>query len=235
MSKLILLKGNSGKTTASYFLSSALAVNDKKGLIIATDHNNPIYQILVDRSKDSEKKSLGKILSSPIVDIKVALDNMIPFKHNKNLGFISYAIGENEKTYPQIIESDISVLIESLKSVVDYIVVDCSTYENSIDKFLLHHADVIFNLTSADLKGVAYRQKSFAYEAINVLVNSDKNNPLDDVLKTFERQVKYILPYCTEVTNTFNGSRIEEVIPGKKYNAAIQKMIKEVIIIESDC
>lgn len=232
MSKLILLKGNSGKTTLSYFLASALAVNDKKALIIATDNNNPVYQILVDRPKDTTKKSLGKILASPIVDIKVALDNMIPFKSNKNLGFISYALGENEKTYPQIVESDIAILIDSIKNIVDYIIADCSTYENSIDRFLLNHADVIFNLSSADLKGVAYRQKAFTYEFVNVLVNCDKNNPVEDVLKSFERQVKYILPYCTDVANTFNGSRIAEITPGKKYNAAIQKMIKEVIELE---
>lgn len=232
MSKLILLKGNSGKTTLSYFLASALAVNDKKALIIATDNNNPVYQILVDRPKDTTKKSLGKILASPIVDIKVALDNMIPFKSNKNLGFISYALGENEKTYPQIVESDIAILIDSIKNIVDYIIADCSTYESQTDKYLSAHADLLFNVTSADLKGVAYRQKPFASGAVNILVNSDKSNPLEDVLKTFELQVKYILPYCTEVANTFNGNRIEEITPCNKYNKVIQKIIKEVIDIE---
>lgn len=227
MAKLITLIGNAGKTTLSYYMGNMLATNGRKCLIINTDVDMPIYTLLTSAKKQKDLKSLGVILSSPINSKRTILDNMSTFSNNKNLALICYETGENKYTYPEIQESDVLYFINELKSMIDYIIIDTSRVQNNLDNMFLDMSDFRFCITSADLKGMAYRMAQKKNDVINVLVSLNKNNPIEEIKSTFDNRVKYVLPYQKNLSDIFNGVSIEEVMPGKNYLNTVKLMLKE--------
>lgn len=83
-----------------------LAADGKKIIIICTDHNMLAYQLILERKHSAEHKSLGRILSTPVIDARMVLDNAIPFqeKREKVLSFIMSKIRQKQGDNVQMLE-----------------------------------------------------------------------------------------------------------------------------------
>lgn len=234
MSKIITVLGNSnsGKTVFSYYLANKLAANDKRVIIVSTNNINPDVSYLLPLEKDKTKlKSLGRVLSLAIIDKQSILDNMLTFK-NQNIGLLCYAIQENKNNYPEIIYNNMCVCFELLQSLVDYIIVDTHLFKNDIDTYAFTNSDVKFCITTADLKGLSYRQFINEKEVVNILFSNNSFNSYEDIKHTFKDNVKYDIPYIKVLNSIYNGAFLDDIPCPKKYDKLLEKIIKEEIEIE---
>lgn len=234
MSKIITVLGNSnsGKTVFSYYLANKLAANDKRVIIVSTNNINPDVSYLLPIGKDKTNlKSLGRVLSLAIIDKQSILDNMLTFK-NQNIGLLCYAMQENKNNYPEIIYNNMCVFFELLQSLVDYIIVDTHLFKNDIDTYAFTNSDVKFCITTADLKGLSYRQFINEKEVVNILFSNNNFNPYEEIKNTFKDNVKYDIPYIKVLNSIYNGAFLDDIPCPKKYDKLLEKIIKGEIEIE---
>lgn len=230
MNKVITVLGNTGKTTLSYFLAEKLSANGKKVMVLSTDNTTPTLQLILPEDKKGSR-SLGRVLSLAVISPKDIFDNMITLK-NSNLGFLSYATFESKNTYPEITVSNLEALFELLKNIVDYIIVDTQTAPNQIDSFAIDTSDIKLCITSANLKGLAYRQHASDEDIVHVLYNDNAYNPYEDISHTFKKNVRYNLPLCKQLNALFNTNVLADISCPKKYAEVIDRIVKEVINVE---
>ena len=234
MSKVITIIGNSnsGKTTMSYFLANKLAYDGKKVMLVVTNNQQPDFQYLL---KDEKKgtRSLGRVLSLALINQKDILDNMCSLD-NKDIGLLCYALSETKNTYPKITQSNIATLFDVLKLTVDYIIVDTQSYRNSIDTYALSISDFKICLSTANVKGLAFRNclEGVETDYINILYSDSPYNPYEDIKGSFAHRVQYELPFCKSLQTIYNGDTLCDVDCGKKYSTIMEKLAREVIEVE---
>ncbi len=233
MSKLITVLGNDGKTLLSYYLAQRLASSQKRCMIISTNSSNPNVRYVMPLIDSKKSASLGRILSLAVIDNQSILDNVMTF-NNENIGLISYAMNENKNNYPGITKVNLDTFFSLLPSIVDYIIVDTQTTRNKIDDYALGISDTILCVTTADMKGLAYRQQlPIEKEIVHILYNNSKYNPFEDIKNTYKYHVKYIMPYCKNLQYVYNGALLDDVSDcTKAYKHFIDKLIKEIQINE---
>lgn len=155
MGKVISVFGSpgSGKTTFSVKFANEIA-KEKSVIVVFTDILCPVIPTILDNIDN--KKSLGKILSSAQVTKDVILKNCISV--NKNLGVIGYAEYENVFTYPQYTDVRVVNLIDSLKDLADYIIIDLSSNFTTdlLSTKALEISDKVIRMTSSRLKDISY-------------------------------------------------------------------------------
>lgn len=223
MSKIIHVSGNVGKTTLSYFLAKKLAADSLRVMIVSTNMAAPDIECLLSAEKKSSK-SLGRVLNLAVIDTKGILDNVRPFK-NDNIRILCYQNGESRNSYPQIQQSSIQAMFEILKGLVDYIIVDAQTDKNEIDLFAEEIADVKLCITSADMKGLAYRIGKEEESHTHILMETSKYNPYEDIFNSFKNHVKYQLPYCESLQTIYNGCMLDEVSCPRKYEKVLNALV----------
>lgn len=227
MSKIITVTGNFGKTTFSYFLASLLSKASERIMLIDTNMIHPNMGYVLPIEKKSTK-SLGRLLSLAVIDPKSVFDNMQSL-NNENIGIICYANGESRNNYPQIQQASIQALLDVLGGIADTIIVVGQTEENAIDLFVKEKAATRICITSADLKGLAYREQHSDTEVTHVLIKTSKYNPYEDILHTFKEHVKYELPFCDSLSMLYNGGLLDDVICPSKYDKVLLRLKKEVL------
>ncbi len=232
MSKTIVITGNSCKTVFSYYLANYLATDKKKVLMVSTDNNIPTCRLLMPTNKNTEDKSLGEILCNVVIDKTCIMDNTVISSANSNLGIISYTPFKMANNYQELTQSGIEDFFRVLYSLADYIVVDTQTTVNDIDKYAISTADVCLCISTADYKGLAYRQEKKLQNSINILYCNNPYNPVEDILHTFDKQVKYIIPFIKELQPIYNGVNITDIKCPKSLVKVIEKLNKDVIIGE---
>ncbi|MDF2567826.1 MAG: hypothetical protein K0R90_1282 [Oscillospiraceae bacterium] len=232
MAKIIAVTGNSGKTVFSFFLAEALAQKDEKAILLSTDSIISSSNVLFPTIKTVQNKSVGKILSLPVIDRTDITENIFLTPNNKNLGLLSYAPNENINSFPLPTEQNISKLFHVMTELVDYIVVDTQSGFNDIDMYALSHADKEICITTADYKGLCFRKFYNHENALDVLFTNNAYNPVSDISRTFKSPVKYTLTFQKEFLPLFNGINITDVTIPKRYQKEIQKIIHEVILSE---
>lgn len=229
MSKIITVLGNEGKTLLSYYLAQRLATGKKRCVIVSTNSSNPDIRYVMPLI-DDKNKSLGRVLSLGIIDTQSILNNMMSF-NNENIGIISYAMNESKKNYPKIIDANLETFFSILKSVVEYIIVDTETSRNEIDEYALKQADVNLCVTSANIKGLAYRhQLPDDNNITHILYSNSSYNPIDKMKETFKYNIKHFMPYCKNLQYVYNGALLDDVNScPKAYSKFLNKLIKEII------
>lgn len=206
MGKVIAIWGspNSGKSTISIKLAKEISKKNSV-VVIFTDTLAPVIPT-VQESIDTTK-SLGNVLLGDITK-DLILKNCIEAPNIKNLGFLGYKQGENIFSYPQYSENRVLELIDKLKELVDYIIIDASSniINDLISIVSLEVADTVFRVNSPELKNISYFDsilplltdpKFKVDNQINILSNfrvEDSISELSDMYK-----VKENIPYIDEI------------------------------------
>lgn len=231
MSKVITILGNTGKTTLSFFLANKLAEGGKRVMVVSTDNAVPTLQHMLPEDKKGTR-SLGRLLSLALISSKDILDNMQTIKGKDDIGYLSYAPGESKDTYPKISEGNLTTFFDLLNGLVDYIIIDTQTVKNEIDRYIFLKSEVNLCVTSANIKGLAYRQHLEDEQITHVLFNDSTFNPYQDIAHTFKQNIKYHMPYCKSLQSLFNIDTFIGLVYPIKYSKMIDKIVKEVITIE---
>lgn len=199
MGKVISIFGSpgSGKTTFSVKFANEIA-KEKSVIVVFTDILCPVIPTILDNADN--KKSLGKILSSAQVTKDLILQNCISV--NKNLGVIGYAERENIFTYPQFTRPSVVDLIDYLKDLADYIIIDLSSNFTTdlLSTTALEISDKVIRMTSSRLKDICYfnshlpllsDMKFKTNEHIRVISNFKSYDAIEELKEVYKIQATF--------------------------------------------
>lgn len=181
MGKIVTCWGSpaSGKTFTSLKLAAELSKNNAVLWLPCTSICPPIYY-LFPFLEDKEGGSLGNCLATVEINEETVGKQCIAVKGYDNLVLLGYRKGENRHTYSEYTQEVADDLINLLKVVADYIVVDCETniFTDNLSLAAATNADLLLRFSTADTKSIAY------HRSCRILTNHDqiKNKPHYSVL-----------------------------------------------------
>jgi len=243
LSKIIAVWGspNSGKTNFAVKLALSIAENKIASvLVLFCDSQTPTLPIVFPNKKADEIFSVGVPLSKTEILQSEILKNIVTIKSKSNIGFLGYKDGENQYSYPKYDKAKATDLLTVLKSMVDYVIVDCtSSFKDLLSITALEMADNVFQFATPDMKSICffssqlplYADQKYKFDEHIVILNIlDKElyTPIEDV-KTHFKNVEFMLPFCSEIRRQeMNGELIKD-LSDKKY-ASVLKAVKDRVI-----
>ncbi|EQF29816.1 cobQ/CobB/MinD/ParA nucleotide binding domain protein [Clostridioides difficile CD160] len=224
---------SSGKTTFSIKLAKKLAEEKKDVILVFSDLICPSINTILPNEKIKDK-SLGNVLSAPILSEEVILTNLINGK-NKYINILGYKQRENVSTYAQYNIERVLELFRTLENMAYYIIVDCTSYffTDLLTSTVLEYSDTIFRLVEPSLKAISYfdsnlqllmLQKFKINKHINVLSNFREDESVREVKEIY--RIKYELPYLEEIREqTLSGDLFQELSKKKsQYNKTVDEL-----------
>lgn len=229
MSKLIAVWGspNSGKSTfATKLALSIYSTYQATVVVVYTDCETPMLPVIFPSYKSDDLYSLGDVLSKVDISSDEVVNGIVTVKSKVNLGFMGFKDGENKYTYPEFSKDKVEMLLETLKTLADFVIVDCtSSIDNLITNTAVLMADEVIRLSSPDLKSLSFLfsqaplwnelnpQKHI--QGINV-PNEDLFMPIDDV-KSHLSDVRFTVPYSKEVKRQMLDGKLYDNVSDKKF------------------
>lgn len=243
MSKVIAVWGSpgSGKTSLSVKLGQEIYNNKKSTiLLLHPDMSVPVLAVLFPNRKTNELYSIGIPLSKTDISPEEVTAQIITTKNIQNLGFLGYAAGENKYTYPAPTEDKIKAMLSVLRTLADYVIVDCvSSHGDIISTIVIKEADTILHLSTPDLKSMAYfssqlplfadpAYKTAGHISILNIPDADLYMPVDDV-KAYFKDIIFTLPFSIELKQQMLSGGLSEMLKDKKYRAKLAEISDRVI------
>jgi len=240
MSKIIAVWGspNSGKTNFAVKLALSIAENKSSSvMVLFCDSQTPTLPIIFPNKKADEIFSVGVPLSKTEILQSEILKKVVTVKSKSNIGFLGYKDGENQYSYPKYDKAKATDLLTVFKSMVDYVIVDCtSDYKDLLSITALEMSDSVLRFATPDMKSISFFSSQLPLyadpkfntdEHIVILNNLDKEFyvPIEEV-KTHFKNVEFMFPFCREIRKQeMNGELIKE-LSDRKYNAVL-KTVKD--------
>lgn len=240
MSKLIAIWGspNSGKTTLAVKL--ALELDNRKAgniLVLHTDNITPTMPVLFPFEQDTQ--SIGHALSAVEISQTDILQTVVVPKGRDNIGFLGYAYGDNQFSYPAFDKEKTVDFLFALKSLADYVIVDCSSQYNSVlSRAALSVADTTIKLATPELKAISFFLSQMSLfispeydltEAIQGLTVTQSGffQPLEECREYFKNPA-FMFPYCQEVQEQILTGEMMKEIHSKEYRRELEKVIERI-------
>jgi len=148
----------SGKTTVAVKLAKHIANQKKNVVLLLCDMTAPMLPCICPPSELDCEHSLGSILAATHVTEALIKHNLVTLKKNNYLTILGMKKGENEYTYPPYEQVQARELLDGLREIAPFVVVDCSSYtaNDILSAVSIMEADSVLRLTNADLKSVSY-------------------------------------------------------------------------------
>ena len=149
---------SSGKTIMSVKIARYIAAQKKNVILVLADMSAPPLPYICPSSDLEAEVSLGTILASAEVTGSIIKQNAILHKKNEYLTMLGMLKGENAFTYAPYTETQAKELLNELRRMADYIIIDCtSNITNDIlSAVALIDSDAVLRLVSCDLKSISY-------------------------------------------------------------------------------
>lgn len=229
MSKIIAIWGspNSGKSTfATKLALSIYSTYQATVVVVYTDYETPMLPVIFPNYKSSDLYSLGEVLTKVDISSEDVINGMVTVKSKMNLGFMGFKDGENKFTYPEFSKDKVVEFLEALKTLADFVVVDCtSNTDNVITKTSILMADDVLRLSAPDLRSLSFLYSQMPLwnelnpqkhiQGINV-PNEDLFMPIDDV-KSQLSDVRFTVPYSKEVKRQMHDGKLYDNVLDKKF------------------
>ena len=242
MSKLIAIWGppNVGKTTVAVKLGKILCdYEDSTVFTVLADNTTPALPVLFPSKKSDDMYSIGEILSKVDIATKDIEANTVTVKSHKNYGFLGYKDAENRFTYAYADESKCEFFLNLLKSMCDYVIVDCTSVPNTLSKVAMANADKVVRVVSPELKSISFLSAQLPimaeplYQCDHHLMvlnepQSDVFLPSDDLHSHYGKPFLK-LHYCREIQVQYANGELLDKIRHKKYNEQLKAVAAELI------
>ena len=147
-----------GKTMTAVKLAKHLAAKKKNVVLLLCDMTAPMLPCICPPGELESEHSLGSVLAAARVSESLVKHNLITHKRYDCLTFLGMLRGENEYTYPPYTASQASELIQCLRNIAPYIIIDCGSYiaNDILSAVALMESDAVLRLVNCDLKSVSY-------------------------------------------------------------------------------
>ena len=148
----------SGKTVTAVKLAKALADKKRNVALVLCDMTAPMLPCICPGSELECERSLGTILAAARIGESLIKHNCVTHKRLGYLTILGMQKGENEYTYPPYTEKQATELLDGLREIAPYVVIDCGSYiaNDILSAVVLMEADSVLRLANADLKSVSY-------------------------------------------------------------------------------
>lgn len=148
----------SGKTTVSVKLAKYLADKRRNVALLLCDMTTPMLPCICPSSDLECERSLGSILAATHITDTLIKQNCVTHKKMNHLLLIGMLKGENVFTYPPYGPELATELIDHLRNIAPYVIIDCgSTIATDIlSAVALMEADSVLRLVNCDLKSISY-------------------------------------------------------------------------------
>jgi len=148
----------SGKTTVSVRLAKHLADQKKNVALLLCDMTAPMLPCICPPGDLECERSLGSILAATHVTDLLIKQNCVTHKKLDHLTVIGMLKGENVYTYPPYTQELATELIDHLRDIAPYIIIDCGSAiaHDILSAVSLLEADSVLRLVNCDLKSVSY-------------------------------------------------------------------------------
>ena len=148
----------SGKTTVAVKLAARLAMQKRDVALLLCDMNTPMLPCICPRGELEEEHSLGSILAATHVSESLVRHNCITHKRFRHLTLLGMRKGENEYTYPPYERTQAEELLQCLRGIAPYIIIDCGSYiaNDILSAIALMESDTVLRLVNCDLKSISY-------------------------------------------------------------------------------
>jgi MinD-like ATPase involved in chromosome partitioning or flagellar assembly len=148
----------SGKTVTAVKIAKYLADKRRNVALLLCDMTAPMLPCICPSSELESERSLGSILAAAHVSENLVKHNCVTHKRLSYLVMLGMLKGENEYTYPPYAETQALELIDCLREIAPYVVIDCGSYiaNDILSAISLMKADAVLRLANCDLKSVSY-------------------------------------------------------------------------------
>lgn len=232
---------SSGKTTVASKIAYYLASKRQNVILLLCDSTTPMIPCIIPPSELEVEKSLGSILAVPNVSENIVKYNMITLKKNPYLTMIGMLKDENEYTYAPYTKNQAEQLINVLKTIAPYVIIDCSSYiaNDILSAVALKEADDVLRLATCDLKSISYmssqlpliQNSGFDLEKHYRIASNVQNNQEVTKMGGTLGNLAFKIPHSAEVYEQFlEGSLFQDLQlkNSRVFKQEIAKICKEV-------
>lgn len=242
MSKLIAVWGAPGSGKTSFAAKLALSIYDHYSttvLMLSCDCQTPSLPVLFPKRRADELYSVGAVLSKADITQEDVIRSIVTLEKKQNFGILGYKDSENKYTYPKYDDAKAVALLTLLKSLADFVVVDCGSELTGLSSAAIKTADTVLRLAVPDLKSMSYfasqlplyGDSSYKTDQHIVGINITENEfylPIEEC-KIHYKDVSFILPYCREVKAQMLNGELTYPVADKKYKDIIKKIAEKVV------
>jgi cellulose biosynthesis protein BcsQ len=231
----------SGKTTVSVRLAKYLAGQKKNVALLLCDMTTPMMPCICPPNDLECERSLGSILAATHVTDLLIKQNCVTHKKHEYLTIIGMLKGENVFTYPPYSLELATELIDHLRDIAPYIIIDCGSYiaHDILSAVSLLEADSVLRLVNCDLKSISYLSSQLPllkdqkwdadkqYKAASNIKSNQAGEHIEQVLGS----VAFKFPHSDELENlSLSGNLLGELMlkDSRGFRKEIARLAKEV-------
>lgn len=231
----------SGKTTVAVKIAKYLADEKRNTVLVLCDMTAPMLSCVCPTSELESEHSLGSILAAAHVSAPLIKHNLVTLKKNNHLTLLGMKKGENEYTYPPYSEVQAKELLDGLRDIAPFVVIDCGSYiaNDILSAVALMEADSVLRLANADLKSVSYlssqlpllRDSKWEAEKQYKVASDVKPWQAGEQIGQSLGSAAFTLPYSRELEDQYlAGNLLAELSlkDSRLFRREIEKIAKEV-------
>lgn len=149
---------SSGKTVTAVKIAKHLASQKKNVVLLLCDMTAPMLPCICSPSDLECDRSLGSIFAAQHIPANLIRHNLTTHKKLAHLTMLGLRKDENEYTYAACTKEQAEELLNGLREIAPYVVVDCSSYiaNDILSAVALMESDSVLRLANCDLKSVSY-------------------------------------------------------------------------------
>ncbi|BAL01477.1 hypothetical protein OBV_42780 [Oscillibacter valericigenes Sjm18-20] len=234
----------SGKTTISVRLAKYLADKKRNVVLLLCDMTAPMLPCICPPAELECERSLGSILAATHVTDTLIRQNCVTLKKMSHLTLIGMLKGENVFTYPAYTKELAAELVDHLRDIAPYVIVDCGSCiaHDILSAVALLEADTVLRLVNCDLKSVSYlssqlpllKDQKWDADKQYKAASDVKSNQAGEHIKQVLGSVAFQIPHSSELENlALEGNLLGELAlkDSRPFRKEIEKISKEVFSV----
>ena len=227
-----------GKTTIAAKVANYIANKGFDVALLLCDTDAPPLPLLVPPSEIETEKSLGSILAAAKITESLVMHICITFKKNKHIMALGLTKGENCFSYPKYTQVQAKELIEVLKDIADFVVIDCSCHlsDDILSTMSLIEADCVLRLINCDLKSISYLSSQLPLLADSKFRSDRQLKVANDVKSIHSREnieqiiggVSFTIPHSDIVEKQYLEGELLKNTPEKRESKEFRVKIEDI-------
>ena len=231
----------SGKTVTAVKIAQMLSAKKKNAILLLCDMTAPMLPCICSPDELECERSLGNILAAARIGENLIKHNLVTLKRSNYLTVLGLLKGENEYSIPPFTEKQAIELLDGLRQIAPYVIVDCGSYiaNDILSAVALMEADSVLRLANCDLKSISYFSSQLpllkdakwdADKQYKVAANIKPFQAADHIGKVLG-SVTFKLPYSQELEeqylagNLFSDLSLKD---SRAFRKELEKIIEEV-------